>query len=515
TCTTLEVTLDGSGSSTNPDADLSYSWSGPNGYSASTEDITVSESGTYTLTVTDNDNGCSAMSNATVNSDTEVPNADAGANLALTCTVLEVTLYGSGSSTNPDADLSYSWSGPNGYSASTEDITVSETGTYTLTVTDNDNGCSDMSSAEVTKEVIELQVIKTDVTCFGLDDGAILVDYVTEGATVTVNGEGYNPDMLYEPGTYTIIATFIGNDDVDCTTSETVTILEPVFVDVQVSSTDVTCYGADDGTITIESLSEGAFYTIKLNGFGPDLSDQDYFAPGTYVVEASLIDESLSRMASNEEKSISERSQNPCVDGKLIVISEPEVFMCRIGKSFGGTEIRCNDRTNNHLSVDHIGGVGPYTYSWTMDKKALYGIWNIESGADQQTMTYIPGLQSATFIVVVTDANGCSTTCQIELNSTCTKDDYYNYFSRNAEFDFEMFPNPTKGNLTITPNKLTGNSAVIELYDLVGTKILNQSFSKIRDNKIDINLSGLTSQVYYLKVTTKDGTKIKKVVINK
>ncbi|MFK7781826.1 proprotein convertase P-domain-containing protein, partial [Psychroserpens sp.] len=141
TCTILEVTLDGSGSSTNPDADLSYAWSGPNGFSAATEDITVSEVGTYTLTVTDNDNGCFAMSDAVVSADENSPTADAGSDMELTCTTLEVTLDGSGSSTNPDADLSYAWSGPNGYSASTEDITVSEVGTYTLTVTDNDNGC--------------------------------------------------------------------------------------------------------------------------------------------------------------------------------------------------------------------------------------------------------------------------------------------------------------------------------------------------------------------------------------
>ena len=516
TCTTLEVTLTGSGSSTNPDANLSYEWSGPNGYSAITEEITVSEIGTYTLTVTDNDNGCSAMSNAEVTSDTTVPTADAGANAELTCTVFEVTFDGSGSSTNPDADLSYSWSGPNGYSAATEDITVDEVGTYTLTVTDNDNGCSAMSSSELTKEVIELQLSYTDVTCFGLNDGTITVDLVTDGATVTVNGNPYDANMLYVPGTYTVVAYFDGNNDVDCMTSQEIIIVEPVLVDVQVSSTDATCFGLDDGTITIESLSEGAFYTIRLNGIGPDLSGQEYFAPGSYVVEAKLIANELTRMSSNSKKDFSSRSQNPCVDGRLVEIGQPDELSCKIGKSYGGNEIRCNDRVNNSINVLQLGGVGPYTYSWSMDKSGYMGMWEIESGSENQEMTYIPGLSYATFIVEVTDANGCTTTCEITLNSTCTKADYYNnMFGRNGSFDFDLYPNPTSGKLTIKPNRLSDDSATVELFDLIGTRIFSQSFNKIRDKEININLSGLASQVYYLKVITKDGTKIKKVVLDK
>ncbi|WP_161791988.1 T9SS type A sorting domain-containing protein [Psychroserpens jangbogonensis] len=516
TCTTLEVTLTGSGSSTNPDANLSYEWSGPNGYSAITEEITVSEIGTYTLTVTDNDNGCSAMSNAEVTSDTTAPTADAGANAELTCTVFEVTFDGSGSSTNPDADLSYSWSGPNGYSAATENITVDEVGTYTLTVTDNDNGCSAMSSSELTKEVIDLQLSYTDVTCFGLNDGTITVDLVTNGATVTVNGNPYDANMLYVPGTYTVVAYFDGNNDVDCMTSQEIIIVEPVLVDVQVSSTDATCYGLDDGTITIESLSEGAFYTIRLNGIGPDLSGQEYFAPGSYVVEAKLIANELTRMSSNSKKDFSSRSQNPCVDGRLVEIGQPDELSCKIGKSFGGNEIRCNDRVNNSINVLQLGGVGPYTYSWSMDKSGYMGMWEIESGSENQEMTYIPGLSYATFIVEVTDANGCTTTCEITLNSTCTKADYYNnMFGRNGSFDFDLYPNPTSGKLTIKPNRLSDDSATVELFDLIGTRIFSQSFNKIRDKEININLSGLASQVYYLKVITKDGTKIKKVVLDK
>jgi hypothetical protein len=387
--------------------------------------------------------------------------------------------------------------------------------TTTTTVSNNVECTNSVNIISPDCICIELDLKYTDVTCFGLDDGTITVEFVTEGATVTVNGQPYNPDMLYVPGTYTVTAYFEGNDDDNCIISEEITIVEPAVVDIQVSSTNVTCYGEADGTITIESLSEGAFYTIKLNGIGPDLSGQEYFAPGVYFVEARLISNATSRMSAEGKGDVSLRVEDPCVDAKLIVIEQPDQLICKIGKSYSGNEIRCNDRTNNSLTVNQLGGVGPYTYSWSMDKSAYYGVWEIIDGAESQTMTYIPGMQSGTFTVEVTDANGCSTICEITLESTCTKADYYNYFSRQNDFDFEMFPNPTNGKLTVKPNKLSNSQATVELYDLIGTRIFSQSFDKIKDNEININLTNLSSQVYYLKVITKDGTKIKKVVLDK
>ncbi|WCO02406.1 T9SS type A sorting domain-containing protein [Psychroserpens ponticola] len=362
---------------------------------------------------------------------------------------------------------------------------------------------------------IELEVDYTDVSCFGLDDGTITISYVTEGAIVTVNGDLYDADMFYEPGTYTVVAYFEGNDDDDCIISQDVTIVEPVLVDVQVSSTDATCFGADDGTITIESLSEGAFYTIKLNGIGSDLSGQDYFSPGTYVVEAKLIDNALNRNGSFDKKNETTRSQNPCVDGKLVVIGEPNELICKIGSPLSGDLVKCQESFDNTLSVAALGGTGPYTYEWTINKVGRIHGWAFDSAIDGSTISYFTGIENVRFTVEITDANGCTTMCDYQLSSTCSKSDYYNMFGRDNDFNFETFPNPTKGKLTIKTNRLTDNNAIVELYDLIGTRIFSQSFNKISDKKINIDLSGLASQVYYLKVITKDGTKIKKVILDK
>ncbi|WP_040248693.1 proprotein convertase P-domain-containing protein, partial [Psychroserpens mesophilus] len=312
TCTTLEVTLDGSGSSTNPDADLSYLWSGPNGFSAATEDITVSEAGTYTLTVTDNDNGCSAMSSADVTEDSEKPSADAGANAELTCTTLEVVLDGSGSSTNPDADLSYLWSGPNGYSAATEDITVSEAGTYTLTVTDNDNGCSAMSEAEV----------NLDTTTPTADAGANAeLTCTTLEVTLDGSGSSTNPDAdlsyswsgpngysaateditVSEAGTYTLTVT--DNDNGCSAMSEAEVSLDTTIptadaganAELTCTTLEVTLDGSGSSTNPDADLS---YSWSGPNGFSAATEDITVSEAGTYTLTVTDNDNGCSAMSS-------------------------------------------------------------------------------------------------------------------------------------------------------------------------------------------------------------------------
>jgi hypothetical protein len=67
------------------------------------------------------------------------------------------------------------------------------------------------------------------------------------------------------------------------------------------------------------------------------------------------------------------------------------------------------------LHVSASGGTGPYTFSWSVSGTG----WVITSGANSSQIIYSVGSSgSATFTVVVTGANGCSSTCTISI--TCT-----------------------------------------------------------------------------------------------
>ncbi|OUS00549.1 hypothetical protein A9Q86_10075, partial [Flavobacteriales bacterium 33_180_T64] len=577
TCTTLEVTLDGSGSSTNPDADLSYEWSGPNSYSANTEDITVSATGVYTLTVTDNDNGCFAMSSAEVIEDTEAPEVSIIPVDPICIDTNSIQLIGTpeGGIWSGDVDVNgvfnpingsgsatYSFVGENGCEnndtifisvtplseITIDDIICAENyGTYVVNVTVTDgevttnfgdviyNGnnswtifnipndqdiiiytttanlecisTANVSAPECT--CIELTLIAADVTCFGLDDGTILVDFVSDGAIVTVNGELYDSDAVYEPGTYIIVAYFEGNSNPDCIITQEVVVDEPVAVDIVVSSTNVTCNGAADGTITIESLSEGAFYTIKKNGYGADLSGQSFFGPGVYIVEALLIaNSSSSRIDERVNLEMYSRINNPCADAVIVEIKEPNELSCKMTSGNKSNLIKCKDTDNNFISVEGHGGTGIISYSWEIYVGEDH-LWSILSGANSSTMYFNAGIGVGAFKVTLTDENGCISTCFYKLKSTCGKGD----FTRFKTFDFEMHPNPTKGNLNIKFDEQIDSNVVLEVYNVIGTLMYSKSYIELASSGIKIDLSELPSQVYYLKVSTKNGTKIKKVIL--
>ncbi|MDC3312780.1 YDG domain-containing protein, partial [Flavobacteriaceae bacterium] len=201
----------------------------------------------------------------------------------------------------------------------------------TFSVTDvNGNTANTLVNIEVIG--IELDYEYQDVTCFGLDDGMITLNYITPGAIVTVNNEIYDPNKLYPAGTYNIKAFYDSDNTTNCVVEESIEILEPENVTVDVTTTAVTCSGEIDGTITVSNLSAGAVYTIKKNGIGEDLSNQIYFEPGFYVVRAFL------PVAANNDGLFDDIFyDNTCEATAFAVVFEDN---------------NCSDRTNSLNAID-------------------------------------------------------------------------------------------------------------------------------------------------------------------
>ena len=144
--------------------------------------------------------------------------------------------------------------------------------TYFVTAKDV-NGCLlDLGSVIIT-EPIEVTVsgIATNVTCFGASNGSIAVTN-SIGSTVVITNSS-NVDVTanngsFNPDTYTLTATAPnGNDNGFCTAIASVTITEPAVLAATLASTNVTCNGANDGTITISGATGGyGTYEYSING---------------------------------------------------------------------------------------------------------------------------------------------------------------------------------------------------------------------------------------------------------
>ncbi len=235
TCEDLEVNLNANGSSTG--ANISYQWSGGTIVSgADTNAPSVSAPGTYQLTVTDNNNGCTNTSTVEVTNDLAAPTANAGDDASITCTETTATLDGSNSTGT--SSLSYEWfdSGNNSIGTSAT-INVNGVDTYTLIVTNDVNGCTQLSTVEVTTDAIlpvadagvtqTLTCTTTELTLDGTNSESG-TNYTYEWTALNGSPISDNTSLtpeISEPDTYQILVT---NNDNGCTETAEVIIEEDV-----------------------------------------------------------------------------------------------------------------------------------------------------------------------------------------------------------------------------------------------------------------------------------------------
>ncbi|OFY99252.1 MAG: hypothetical protein A3K10_00040 [Bacteroidetes bacterium RIFCSPLOWO2_12_FULL_31_6] len=76
----------------------------------------------------------------------------------------------------------------------------------------------------------------------------------------------------------------------------------------------------------------------------------------------------------------------------------------------------------------------------------------------------------------------------------------------NAVSSISLYPNPAKNYFLLTSTKNVDN---VELFNLNGQKVLSQNSSLEK-----INIEGLSSGVYFVKINGENGTKIEKLTVN-
>ena len=80
--------------------------------------------------------------------------------------------------------------------------------------------------------------------------------------------------------------------------------------------------------------------------------------------------------------------------------------------------------------------------------------------------------------------------------------------NENQTLDFELYPNPTSGQITIA---LEGLQKVV-VYNTLGQALLNKEASS---DVLQLDLSGFENGLYWVKVTAQDGTTVKSFIISR
>ncbi|MFN8285647.1 MAG: gliding motility-associated C-terminal domain-containing protein [Chitinophagales bacterium] len=333
----------------------SYFWN--NG--AITQDLTGVSAGSYSVIVTDA-NGCTANSSITITQP---------AALALSVSVTNASCNGGNGSvdlTVSGGTAAYSFSWSNG--ATTEDIASVAAGTYTVTVTDANN-CTATASATVTQPTaLVLTAQSVNVNCNGGNNGSINISVSGGVQPYSYDwGGGVTVEDRFNltAGTYNVLVT----DANGCTITGSYTITEPSAITSSVSSTDVTCAGAHNGTATLTVNGGTAPYTFNWSNFqvSQNLSN---LSGGTYYV--SITD------------------ANGCTRRDSTIINEPTAIVL----STVVTNIGCNGGLSGSIDLTVSGGTPGYTYVWS------------NSAVTQD----LSGVGQGTYTVTVTDAGSCTAT---------------------------------------------------------------------------------------------------------
>jgi len=342
---------------------FTYAWS--TGQDTSTVD-TLS-SGTYTVTVTDA-NGCSDTIQFSI-TDMDAATltfADTVHNNCYGDTMGQVTVTPSGGT----PDYTYLWS--DGQTDSTAVNLGADT--YTVTVTDAD-GCVSISSIDITEpEQLLVDSINTiDILCNGQNNGKIFA-YASGGTDplwYSIDGgddQESGSFVFLDQGDHTITIT----DSLGCTRDTTVTIIEPLAINIDtLDHTDLECYGDTDGTIYISASGGTGSLEYTLDGLTYQ-SDGNFtgLAGGDYAITVT--------------------DMNGCTQDSAVTIYEPgQITLVVIT-----TPSTC-DSANGSGTISVIsGGTPSFSYLWP----------------DGQTTQTVDTLSAGNYIVTVTDGNGCTAT---------------------------------------------------------------------------------------------------------
>ena len=337
----------------------------------------------------------------------------------------------------------------------TPDATGLCAGAYSVLITDQDNGCDTLVSFIIgSAPAIDLQLTITDAGCNDECDGA--ADVVISGGTPgyvilwtpgIIVGQGTPNASQLCAGDYAVTIT----DAAGCDTTLQFTIAEPDPIDPNITVTNVSCFGACDGTITCAP-------TGGTPGFSFSWTPTPPAGDGTSTVSGLC--------AGDWTVSITDAAG--CDTTITVTITEPPPLAVQPAQ----TNISCGTDCDGTATVLVSGGSPDYTYDWS----------GSPVGDGTPTVT---GLCAGTYSVQVLDSALCEVIQSFTIeppqplvvaittvNATCP--DFCNGSATalvsggNDPYTYLWAPPPGNGQGTATATGLCAQDYTLTITDSVG-----------------------------------------------
>ncbi|MFO0355995.1 MAG: choice-of-anchor L domain-containing protein [Sphingobacteriaceae bacterium] len=440
-------------------AAYSYSWSGPSNYTSTTQNITNLNAGNYSVIITDA-NGCSFTLNKTLTEPASITNTFSpslfvgGYNVSCNGASTGSASIVSNGGTSPYLTL---WNGPSSFTSSSTTINGLFAGVYTVSVTDA-NTCIKTETIQLTEPsqisntlTTSLYIGGFNIKCKGDSSGVIYNNITggTPGYTLNWSGPGTftsNTQNVYNvpAGSYTVSIT----DANGCIKTNSITLTEaPNALTGSLTLTSINCHNDKTGAITltvtggtpgyvywwrgpndftsslpnISNLHSGIYNLVVTDTNGCQVSiDTTLTEPADFTYTSSVISDPLCFGVSNGSINIvltggttpysfnwsngattediiglnagtytlQLTDAKGCKDTAVFTLNQPQQAL-QLTKKI--TNVKCYGDTTGSINLIINGGTAPYTFNWS-------------NGSTQQNLNAI---KSASYIVTITDINGC------------------------------------------------------------------------------------------------------------
>ena len=203
-------------------------------------------------------------------------------------------------------------------------------GTYPFLITDS-NQCTLNDTITINQNnIISYIANTTNVSCYGFSDGSASLNISGGIGPYTRNWYGLDSNNL--PHGYHIFTVV---DSIGCTLTDSVLIYQPSEIIVTESVTNASCYGLNDGNVSLSISGGTAPYIENWNGFNTNqLSSGIYY----YLVNDT----------------------NNCSYFDSVSVSQPDSLY----STSTINNVSCNGYDNGSASLSIFGGTPPYTQNW-------------------------------------------------------------------------------------------------------------------------------------------------------
>ena len=379
------------------------------------------------------------------------------AQLGLDLTAIDINCFGNNTGnanvniTGGTTPYNVIWEGPNNFTSNANTIDNLFAGNYNVTIEDSNNCiATDNISIQEPATGISSSMSAPNTICFGSTDGT---------ATVSASGGSGNYNYLWSfnnlttasvsnlpPGEHFVTIT----DGGDCSRVDTAFIIEQAEITLEVIQEGSLCFNGTDGRAQLQTIFEGTIpadpnlYTISWSNGQNTLNADNLQGGSSYTI---MVTDALG-----------------CTSVEMITIDNPS----EIGATLVSSQnVSCTNGQDGSATVDGLGGTAPYDFEWNVNNVI-------------QTSNTAIDLPANTYLVTISDANGCSTDLPVIIEEP---------IPLNIEFTTSEILCPGDANGTITASTIGGSPpysfewSTGETTNEIGSVVADTYFLTVTDNK--------------------------------